>query len=118
MSVPALPSELEREIFELNAMAHPKIEPLLYSVVLLRSERSPFHRTLLKSKHLAIPQSEMAAAVERLPASFFGAHVRHLFLDSYDYNAYSRTQETMLNICTGVINVMLLNIRVRMRTIA
>ncbi|KAJ6598415.1 hypothetical protein DFH09DRAFT_1131724 [Mycena vulgaris] len=100
VSGPALPVELEREIFETTALMHRNtipvasgspIEPLLYTV-------------------LAMDEAEMAKAVQRAmrvkPPSFFRDHVRHLLL-SPSRSLSDEELHEILRLCPRIVSLCL-----------
>ncbi|KAJ7481842.1 hypothetical protein FB451DRAFT_1030005 [Mycena latifolia] len=124
---PFLPPDLEREIFEIDALEHiasiPRllrvarrvklwIEPLLYRVILITPPGAgmalPGHETCLKSGYVVIDPQALVVIIARKSASFFHAHVRHLFIDSWDMDPVD--QGIILAACTGATNVILLNL--------
>ncbi|KAJ6533399.1 hypothetical protein DFH09DRAFT_1406544 [Mycena vulgaris] len=110
-SEPALPVELEREIFETTALMHPRtifvllrvarrthvwIEPLLYRVVLMRGE-PPYsgmvHAILVR----------LNSESESKPASIFRDTVRHLLIQRGDWGRAEAIQ--ILDACPGLVDL-------------
>ncbi|KAJ7434320.1 hypothetical protein B0H11DRAFT_2296328 [Mycena galericulata] len=112
---PILPTELEREIFEIAATIHPGtlppllrvarrvlqclsfgVEPLLYRVIW--GDSNP-------------PQSDKADAVIRAmqskPASFFADSVRYIFLDNTSEWSQERSQD-LPRLCTNLVGLAVL----------
>ncbi|KAJ6511552.1 hypothetical protein C8R47DRAFT_1095501 [Mycena vitilis] len=106
------------------------MEPLLYRVIFLQEDDGfPLHgqKDLFKeTRDVMIPPRALAADIERLPASFFYAHVRHIYLDcraftlstlSPDNQKAARLngcsvedRDALLARCTGVISMYIINI--------
>ncbi|KAJ7671208.1 hypothetical protein B0H17DRAFT_1085256 [Mycena rosella] len=143
---PRLPPDLERDIFELDALENRRsvprllrvarrvklwIEPLLYRVVFLSEGKAyPHGKVESDSENIVFTPLIMAAAIEQHPAWFFHTHARHLYIDCGAYSdpptsirfmdrdpmtpgerpGTPQERASMLAACTGVINVMLLNI--------
>ncbi|KAJ7662194.1 hypothetical protein DFH06DRAFT_1471757 [Mycena polygramma] len=144
---PFLPPDLEREIFDVVASEGMKsippllrvaqrvklwMEPLLYRVIFLQEDNNPFNlhaqQDLFKgTRDVMIPPQALAAAIERLPASFFRTHVRHVFLDcraftlstlSRDHQAAARLngrsvedRDALLARCTGAVSMYIISIQ-------
>ncbi|KAJ6562460.1 hypothetical protein B0H19DRAFT_1144619 [Mycena capillaripes] len=142
---PILPPELEREIFEIFASSGMKsipsllcvarrvkhwLEPRLYRVAVVRDDKNlryPGRQLFATSGDAVIPPYALTAAIARHPASFFHAHVRHLFLDCRAYLYSNEFDEThmprrtvngntlrdraaLLEVCSGTTDLHLLNI--------
>ncbi|KAJ7228133.1 hypothetical protein B0H12DRAFT_233143 [Mycena haematopus] len=113
---PFLPPELEREIFELVAANDPVdiwthqhvgdtvlvlpqvcrrvqswIEPIIYERI-----------SLLYSYNGGKPVPKFLATIDARPASFFAAHVKYLYFDSYVPLPAVRR---VLSVCTGAVSV-------------
>ncbi|KAJ6601966.1 hypothetical protein DFH09DRAFT_1069511 [Mycena vulgaris] len=100
------PPELERNIFEISALAHPGmiprfilvtrrvqewLEPFLYRVVFL-ANRPPFSR---------LKFTILLRAIQNKPVTFFRGAVRHLYIDDQVTDLEKRT---ILAACTGITN--------------
>jgi hypothetical protein len=89
------------------------MEPLLYRVAVVRDripsrmDRDPL---VVERENALISPRVFAAAIERHPAAFFHTHVRHLFLDCRAFGGLEQ-RNTVLAVCTGAIDVHLLNIK-------
>ncbi|KAJ6601998.1 hypothetical protein DFH09DRAFT_900153 [Mycena vulgaris] len=101
------PPELERNIFEISALANPGtiprlilvarrvqewLEPFLYRVVFL-ANTPPFPRLKL---------TILLRAIQNKPATFFRGAVRHLYIDNQVTDFEKRT---ILAACTGITNL-------------
>ncbi|KAJ7504182.1 hypothetical protein B0H11DRAFT_507179 [Mycena galericulata] len=112
---PHLPSELEREIFELAAArnrrsipklllvarrVHEWLEPLLYHVLLFRRDRDD------KGPTKPMPMEPIMRAIETKPRAFFYESVKHLAVNN---NVPRANVERILSVCTGIVNLALFN---------
>ncbi|KAK7018345.1 hypothetical protein R3P38DRAFT_2982308 [Favolaschia claudopus] len=112
----ALPPDLEREIFKICALTHPRsISKLLRVARRVKEWAEPFlYRTILvhreftfKSEHFPIfTWNALQRAIDTKPPSFFAAAVRNLMIIVYDeiFNSspLAATIGQLLTLCTGV----------------
>ncbi|KAJ7925540.1 hypothetical protein B0H13DRAFT_1974658 [Mycena leptocephala] len=111
---PRLPPELEQIVFEFAALSHPTtipkfmqvasrikiwVEPLLYRTVLVCTRQA--RRT---SRSLQIPGFP-ACPVSTKPRVFLQQSVKHLFLDESVFELEADTVQTVLSVCTRVVNL-------------
>ncbi|KAJ6600253.1 hypothetical protein DFH09DRAFT_1127898 [Mycena vulgaris] len=112
---PILPPELQREILEFAALSSTKsipklllvghqvktwLEPLLYRVVVFRDSLSG---------HVCFSVDQFLAGMRSKPRTFAHQHVHHLFVSYGIVALLHKELETLLSICTGVHNLVLIN---------
>ncbi|KAG7442647.1 uncharacterized protein BT62DRAFT_996567 [Guyanagaster necrorhizus] len=100
--IPELPTELEREIFELTATLYPGSAYQLTTV----SKRVQIWMEILiyQTVVLAFPKSRtnlFLRTVDSRPASFFAGHVKNLYLPFVSYP----DAQKVLSVCTGATNL-------------
>ncbi|KAJ7461201.1 hypothetical protein FB451DRAFT_1498447 [Mycena latifolia] len=106
-SLPVFPPELERQIFEIQALAQPgsilqlMLEPLLYRTFI--TGRSVY--AMFGYRYFTC--ATLSSAIKARPATLFRAHVRNLFLmhDAAD------DLQPILSVCTSVENLWIANIK-------
>ncbi|KAJ7766721.1 hypothetical protein B0H16DRAFT_1882751 [Mycena metata] len=103
---PALPLDLEREIFETAALLYPGTLPTLLRV----SRRVLVWIEPLLYRALRIDSPKTAAAIERAmelkPSSFFSDNVQSLYISSY-CGWPNQTRCTFLRLCPHLVSLSL-----------
>ncbi|KAJ7229833.1 hypothetical protein GGX14DRAFT_507853 [Mycena pura] len=103
-SEPFLPIELEREIFEISAIRHPKIAPVLLRVarrVLIWIE--PLLYRVMRVNKFCRRAAAFLEATKKKPPSFFADSVRALCFDNWcDWSVDEA--RNVLKLCKGVTN--------------
>ncbi|KAJ6546766.1 hypothetical protein DFH09DRAFT_1039972 [Mycena vulgaris] len=103
---PTFPRELEREIFEITALVHPKMIATLLRVarrVLIWIE--PFLYRVIRVEDSSMGDAFLEATSSK-PPSFFRDAVRHVLLDAMAPWPVDVAKD-VLKICTGVVNIAL-----------
>ncbi|KAJ6493736.1 hypothetical protein C8R47DRAFT_1044196 [Mycena vitilis] len=100
---PILPVELEREIFELAALMHPRSIPAFLRVarrfhIWVIHPFPPLEPVLYRHPHV-LPA--LLLAMKAKQADFFHHAVRHLYLSCYSL----KEGDALLQVCTGVVDL-------------